>query len=188
MAERKARRARTDRRNLRQLLVGGDRRSLAQSNRARRVVEKFPERIAELAKLVDDPDWLVSVRAVDLLEKLAHNRPALVEPYKHIFIGPLADSEKWEVRLQVVRALSLFRWSEHEFHRVQEILERELHHPRIFVRAWALDSLATLAQTRPSLKPVVARQLRSFAASGQPSLVARARQIRQRLSTQHPAT
>ncbi len=40
----------------------------------------------------------------DLLEKVAHEHPEWVAPYKKVFIGPLAESDKWEIRLQIVRA------------------------------------------------------------------------------------
>src|SRR5690242_20142841 len=95
---------------LRSLLTGGDRRSMAQSKRARTLVEREPRRVTELARLVNDSDWLVALRALDLLEKIAHEHADWVRPYKRVFIGALADSERWEFHLQVVRALPLFRW------------------------------------------------------------------------------
>ena len=51
---------------LKPLLSGGDRRSIAQSDRARVLVEKDPALVAELAALANDADWLVSQRALDL--------------------------------------------------------------------------------------------------------------------------
>lgn len=97
---------------LRSLLSGGDRRSLAQAMRAMAIVHRDPKRyVPELAKLADEdgrPDrdagWLVSMRAIDLLEKLAHENVAWVDPVRSVFLGHLADSESWEIRLQVVRA------------------------------------------------------------------------------------
>jgi hypothetical protein len=58
---------------MRKLLSGGDRRSLAGSERVRAVVRGGPERVAELAALAKDGDWLVTMRAMDLLEKVAHD-------------------------------------------------------------------------------------------------------------------
>ena len=165
---------------LRGLLSGGDRRSIAESNRARAIVEREPSLIGELARLTSDEDWLVSLRALDLLEKLAHERWEWVEPYKHVFIGPLADSDKWEVRLQVVRALPLFRWTSAQQRRVESILTENVNFPQAFVRAWALDSLATFAERTPRLRPSVERGLRSFERSSSKALKARARSIRSR--------
>ena len=60
----------------------------------------------------------MSQRALDLLEKLAHEHADWIEPYKTIFIGPLAKSDKWEIRLQIVRALPLFQWTPAQARRV----------------------------------------------------------------------
>jgi hypothetical protein len=166
--------------SLRALLSGSDRRSVAQSKRARAVVERAPDRIAELAELAGDHDWLVSMRALDLLEKLAHDRPDWVQPHKRLFIGPLADSDQWEIRLQIVRALPFLRWTSRERQRVVEILRRDVLHPQKFVRAWSLDSLATLAERDASLVDVVQRGLDEFDRSPSKALRARARLIRTR--------
>ena len=168
--------------SLRKFFVGGDRRSIAQSARALVAVRKEPDRAAELAALTRDEDWLVSQRALDLLEKLGRECPEWIEPHKGVFIGPLADSDRWEVRLQIVRALPLFRWKPAERSRVLAILRRDARHPQKFVRAWALDSLATFAREDPTLRPIVLRHLRSFERSGSKALAARARRVRERFS------
>jgi hypothetical protein len=167
--------------SLRGFLLGGDRRSLARSSRALALVWAKPERVAELAAITLDEDWLVSQRALDLLEKLARVRPELIEPHKHVFIGPLADSDKWEVRLQIVRALPLFQWKTAEQSRVLAILRRDVRHPQKFVKAWALDSLARFAEKDPALRPIVLRHLKIFESSGSKALAARARHVRERL-------
>lgn len=164
------------------LLSGGDRRSIAQSNRVRTLIEQRPSRVKELAALTSNNDWLVTQRAVDLLEKLAHEYPEWVEPYKQVFIGPLADSDKWEIRLQIVRALPLFRWTAAQRQRVESILLDNIAFPQTFVRAWALDSLTTLAEHSTKLMPIVLRHVEAFARSPKKALQARARAIRARLA------
>jgi hypothetical protein len=169
---------------LRRLLSGGDRRMLAQANRVLALVRETQGRVRQLAALTKDADWLVSMRAMDVLEKLARERAAAVQPYKKLFIGALADSEEWEVRLQVVRALPLLSWTARERARVVDILLRDVNHPKKFVRAWALDSLATFARGNAALGKVVMLHLERFEASGSKALAARARSIRKRL---HPS-
>jgi hypothetical protein len=162
--------------SLRKLLSGADRRSIAGSERARALVRRTPARISEVAALAKDKDGdlLVSMGALDLLEKLAHERPDWVQPHKRLFIGPLADSDRWEVRLQVVRALPFLKWTPRERKRVIEILTRDVEHPQKFVRAWALDSLATLGRGDSER-------------SGSKALETRARHIRDRLDRGDPA-
>jgi hypothetical protein len=142
--------------------------------------------VADVAALARDEDPLVSQRALDLLEKLAQDQPEWIEPYKRLFIGALADSDRWEVRLQIVRALPLFRWKSTERSRVLAVLRRDVRHPQKFVRAWALDSLGTLAQKDPTLRPFVLRHLRGFERSGSKALAARARHVRERLARDRP--
>jgi len=166
---------------LRPLLVGGDRRSQARSKNALAKVCADRAGVAELVALVEDEDWLVSMRALDLLEKLSHTRPSWIAPYKRVFIGAAADSDKWEMRLQIVRALPLFAWSAAQERRVLQILQRDAAYPQTFVRAWALDSLASFASKKPRLRPLVRRHLRAFERSGSKALAARARKIRERL-------
>jgi hypothetical protein len=141
-------------RKFRTLLSGGDRRGIADS---------------------------AKVRALDLLEKFAHEHPDWVAPYKKVFIGPLAESDRWEIRLQIVRALPLFRWTPTQARRVEAILTANIDFPQTFVRAWALDGLATLSVRRPRLAPLVLQQLDRFARSPGKALQARARAIRERL-------
>jgi len=168
---------------IRSLLTGGDRRSIADSAQVRALVEAQPALIKHLAALTKDGNWLVSQRAIDLLEKLAHDHRDWVEPYKRVFIGPLAASDKWEIRLQIVRALPLFTWTPAQLQRVEAILLDNVAFPQTFVRAWALDGLSQLVAQRPKLRPVVLRHLRAFERGESKALKARAKHIRARLAT-----
>ena len=167
---------------LRDLLTGGDRRSIARSADVRALVESDPTRVAELAGLTDDGDWLVQQRALDLLEKLAHDHTDWVAPHKTVFLGSLAESDKWEIRLQIVRALPLFSWSAAQRKRAEAILVENVEFPQTFVRAWALDSLASFSTSNPKLRPIVERQLNAFERSDSKALQARARKIRERIA------
>jgi hypothetical protein len=117
------------------LLSGRDRRSLANSANAQEIIRRESHRVSEIVALTQDDDWLISMRALDLLEKLAHDHSDWIAPYKEVFIGELAESDKWEIRLQIVRALPLFNWTPTERRRVTEILLRDVNHPKTFVKA-----------------------------------------------------
>ena len=71
---------------LRALLAGGDRRSIAQVERARRLVQADPSRTGEVAALCTDGDPLVQMRAFDLLEKLARDDATSVAPFQRVFL------------------------------------------------------------------------------------------------------
>ncbi len=168
-------------RNLRALLAGGDRRSIGGSAKVKALILADPARVADLAVLASDADALVSMRAMDLLEKFAHDRPDWIQPHRWLFIGPLADSERWEIRLQIVRALPLLAWDAVEKKRVLAILQRDVNHQQKFVRAWALDSLSVFALRDGRLLPGVFSRLSEFERSGSRALATRARHIRARI-------
>ncbi len=172
----------TGAKTLRSLLAGGDRRSIGESARARALVLANPGRVSDLAILANDGDELVAMRAMDILEKIAHDHPDWIQPHRWLFIGPLADSEKWEIRLQIVRALPLLTWDPVEKKRVLAILQRDVNHPQKFVSAWALDSLSVFALRDRRLLSGVLSRLSEFEKSGTKALATRARHIRARLS------
>ncbi len=167
-------------RSLRAMLLGGDRRSIAGSNGVLAMLRVHPERVAGVAALAEDSDWLVSLRALDVLENLVHEHADWVDPYRHLFIGPLADSETWEVRLQVVRALPYLHWTRQERSGFSPSCAGTSRIPGAFVAAWALDGLARFALDDARLLSEVRRYLSVFEGSGRTALAVRARHIRRR--------
>lgn len=78
--------------SLRELLSGGDRRSVARSPRARALIENARSASPSSSTSSGGDDWLIAMRAIDLLEKLAHDHPDCVQTHKRVFIGPLATA------------------------------------------------------------------------------------------------
>ncbi|HZP87179.1 MAG TPA: HEAT repeat domain-containing protein [Burkholderiales bacterium] len=183
-AKRSERETRTESndRSLRALLVGGDRRSIARSNEALAILRAHPHRLAELVRLTEDSDWLVVMRAMDLLEKLAHEQPDWIQPYRALFIGPLAQHESWEIRLQIARALPLLKWTAKEREKVVSILTEYANDRQTFVKAWAVDSLAKFAEGDAALLASVEQLLEELERSESRALESRARLIRKRLN------
>jgi hypothetical protein len=63
--------------SIRTLLAGSDRRSSAHSKQALERFGSDPACVTALVELTDDADWLVSMRAIDLLEKACSQSPRL---------------------------------------------------------------------------------------------------------------
>jgi hypothetical protein len=166
---------------LRRLLDGRDSRSLAQSAAARTLIEARPARIAVLAALAGHANWVVAMRAFDLLEKIARAHPAWVQPHRAVLLTA-ATHDQWLIRLQAVRGLPLLTWTPRERAEVVGALRANVRSAHLFVRAWSLDGLATLALGQRSLLPEVRRWLGVFERSPSAALRARARHIRARLN------
>lgn len=174
---------------LRALLVGGDRRSIARSNEALALLRADQARVVELVRLVHDRDWLLVMRAMDLMEKLVHEHPEWIQPYRDLFIGPLAEHQSWEIRLQIARALPLLRCqTPAERRQVVTILLGYVKHPQKFVKAWSVDGLSRLAVGDVPLTRVVEGLIQDLENSGSPALSSRARQIRTRLNASAATT
>jgi hypothetical protein len=92
------------------------------------------------------------------------------------------------MKLQIVRALPLFRWTPTQQRRVEAILLACVDDPQTFVRAWALDSLASFSRRSAKLRPTVERYLRVFERSPSKALQARARNIRRRMASEASTT
>ncbi len=165
---------------LRDLLTGGDRRSIAHASQALAFARDDSEAVAELACLTSDTDPLVAMRACDVLEKLLHEDVTQVQPYKDVFIRQL-QSPFWESRLQCVRALPLFHWSAEERPAVIQALRERIDDEQKFVRCWALDGFALLVAADPGVRAELDQRLAEFLGSGVPSMQARARAIVKRL-------
>jgi hypothetical protein len=168
--------------DLRALLIGKDRRSVARAKDALQWLRADRNRIDQLIRLTTDTDWLIVMRAMDLLEKLAHEKPEWIQPHRNVLIGPLAEHDSWEIRLQIARALPLLNWPAAEKSRAVSILEGYTADTQKFVKAWALDSLAQFAMHDVALMPKVEKLLTQFEHSGSKSLLARARRIREFLA------
>lgn len=164
--------------HLRDLLTGGDRRSLARAEEALAIARQDPRAVDELAALTADPDGLVAYRACDVLEKLVQDEPEAMLRHRLLFVERMA-SDMWETRLQCVRAVGRFLWPSDEVAGVLEALRPRLDDSQIFVRAWALDSFAALAP--PELRAEVDARIDAFLQSRSKALQARARAVARRL-------
>jgi len=165
---------------LRDLLTGGDRRSIARAGEALSVARSDRAAVDELALLTGDADHLVAQRACDVLEKLLRERHEWVQPHKGVFLA-LVDSPFWETRLQCVRAIPLFDWSREERLEAMCALRKRVDDDQKFVRSWALDGFALMAAGDPSRRAELDARISEFLSSGVPSMQARARAIAKRL-------
>jgi len=164
---------------IRSLLDDEDRRSIAGSDQVLPFALNDEQIVKELALMLDDENPLVAMRALDLLEKVARVNPDLVQPHRRWVYE--FESDLWEVQLQLARIYPLLKWTPEQEVQVISRLQSLVGHEQLFVKAWALDSLATFSVKHPELRPEVDRLVNEFLASPHGSLKARAREIAKRL-------
>ncbi len=161
--------------SIRSLLEGEPRKSQAGSNQALEMLLRDGSLVDELVACVDDPDELVQMRALDLIDKVARKEPEWTEPHRGLLLREYHRLPLWENRLQVARALGLFSWEGSEHERAVEILMELVEDEQPFVKAWALDSLAVLSVRDESLRGFVRHRLEDHLQTGTKSMAARAR-------------
>ena len=158
-----------------QALSGGDRRSIG---RADWVVEHAlgaPERFAEIIAGLDDADPVVCVRAADVAEKVSRAHPEWLAPHRTVLLARMATAPDKEVRWHLAQMAPRLPLEERERERVVERLLQWLDDQSRIVQASALTALAELSANDLRLRRKVVGLAEALAASGPPSLRARAR-------------
>lgn len=158
-------------------LRGGDRRSIGRVPQIVQEVSKNPELAGELVVGLVNDDPIIRMRAADALEKVSKERPALLEPFKDIFLSAAADSEQQEVRWHLAQMLPRLKLSQKEKDGVVSILLGYLEDRSSIVKVCAMQALAELAvndqRLVSSVKPVIERACRQ----GTPAMRARGRKL-----------
>jgi hypothetical protein len=88
----------------------------------------------------------------------------------------LMTSEAWTVRMLVCRMLARVAWPPSEYKLVRDFALEQVRDKNTFVRAWALDALASFAVFDESLREGVLDLINETLASGPPSMRVRARE------------
>ena len=82
---------------IREMLSGGDLRSIGRVPEVLGVMEKDPERMSELVRCLESGDPVVRSRAADALEKVTAKRPGLLKQFKEVLLREAAGSAQQEV-------------------------------------------------------------------------------------------
>ena len=159
-------------------LAGGDRRSVGRTDEVVDDVLADPARVAELFDGLDGDDPIIRMRAADAIEKASRRQPALLGPYKARVLHHLATAAQPEVQWHTAQMAVRLALSDEE---VASAVARLKHlfaeSASRIARANAIDALAQLADTRPSLKAEVKRLVAAALASETPAVSARARKV-----------
>ncbi len=89
------------------LRAGGHSNSLGRSAEVLELLRRDAARLDELVACLEDDDAWVRMRAVDTLEKLVREDPALGQPYLGRILGDLARSDQPSVQWHVAQLLDL---------------------------------------------------------------------------------
>ncbi|MGA8224151.1 MAG: hypothetical protein WB780_21070 [Candidatus Acidiferrales bacterium] len=163
-------------------LVGGDRRSIGRSNEFVAEVLRHPSRLGPLFEGLVNDDPLVRMRAADAIEKVSVQRPELLQPFKRQLLAIAGRSEQQEVRWHAALMIPRLALTARERALAVDILFDYLRDRSSIVKTFAMQALASLADTDSSLRARVLPLLEELAEIGTPAMRARGRKLLRHLN------
>lgn len=172
--------------DFRRMLAVGDRRTTGKAEEVAAMVLAEPARIDALFDCLDVPDPGLRMRAADALEKISHERPELLAPWRRRVLGDIASIPQQEVQWHVAQMIPRLPLTEDDLPRVLAILAEYLATTRSnIVRVMSLQSLADLAGMGWLPPQEAVEAIAPWAGDQQPpSVRSRARRLLARLQKQ----
>jgi hypothetical protein len=165
------------RKNILALLEGGDRRMIGQSDRVAAMVREDTKLFPQLMAGLWSEDPLVRMRAADAAEKVTRKHRELLQPYKKELLGLMSDSREQELRWHVAVMVPRLILNARERQTAVFWLINYSEDRSSIVKTFALQGLADMAESEPSLQPRVAEILREATRNGTPAMKARSRKL-----------
>ncbi len=113
------------------------------------------------------------LRARDL-ERASRSDPSVLD--KQELLALMVADDAWSVRMHLCRMLPKLTWTGEEYAEIREFVFRQAEDDNTFVRAWALDALASFACTDKSIRPKVLEMIERALSTEPPSVRVRARE------------
>lgn len=120
---------------------------------------------------------MIALRAKDL-ERTSRKDPSVLDTKELL---AMLDCSDWSVRMHVCRMLSRVEWNPEEYAEVLQFAQEQVKEDNTFVRAWALDALASFAVNDASIRDDVYRLLDVAISTGTAAIRVRAREGLKRL-------
>ncbi len=163
-----------------QLLSGGDRRSLGRAAIVSKAV-KTDRDLDQLFPLVYSSDRTVAMRAIDTLEKTTRANPGYLSSRGGELMNLARNTTNKEIKWHIAQLLPRISWTSKEYQRVFALLNYWALNPNEskIVRANALEAMHDLCRQTSNNRSweLFRRALRNAQRNPTPSLAARARRL-----------
>jgi len=164
-------------RNILELLTGGDRRSIGRADEVAAAVSKNLALFPALMKGWWSEDPLVRMRTADATEKITRNKPHLLGPYRRELLGLMAEAKQRELRWHLAAMVPRLPLDVKERRVASSLLRSYLEDDSSIVKTSALQALADLAADQASIHLEIIELLRQSARKGTPAMKARSRKL-----------
>jgi len=155
---------------------------IGHSDRVAAMVCDDPKLFPELISGLWSANPLVRMRAADAAEKVTRKHRELLQPYKKELLGLMIEAQAQELRWHLAVMVPRLPLNAKERQAAISSLHSYLEDRSSIVKTFALQGLADLAESVPSLRPRVVETLGEAARNGNPAMKARSRRLLLRLS------
>lgn len=163
---------------LRNLLKGGDLRSIGRSDEVAGEIMRRPALFREVFEGIFDEDPVVRARCADAAEKAAAKRPEILAPFRKRLIEEVSRVDQQEVRWHAAQMFGYLDLSRGEIRKVARMLFSWMETPgSSIVRVNSMQTLAGLALKERRLYGKLLPKIEEFQTTGSPSLKSRARKL-----------
>lgn len=170
-----------NRRTLRLLLEGGDRRSLGRAEEVLAIVKRDPGKIGVLMRCLWDSDPRVAMRAADVMEKFSRQRASLLQRYKRELLGLAAETTQQQLRWHLAVTIPRLQLTVAECERFAGILQNYLDDRSSIVKTFAMQGVLDLIRQAPDMREQVTELIRSLTRTGTAAMRARGRDLLKQL-------
>lgn len=163
-------------------LSSGDRRSIGRANEIAAFVLRNEAALPDLIAALGNQNDVVRMRAADALEKISAIRSDWVTPFADDLLDAVAKWNQQEIDWHVAQILPRLDLTPVQRDKAICVLFGFLAEQSRILRTFALTGLVEFSMRDPRLRNRVIPEVQRAAASGIPSLEARARKLIQRMS------
>ena len=165
------------RKNILELLKGGDRRTIGHANQVAKLVSEDTTLFTSLMEGLWSQNAIVRMRAADALEKVTRKDHSLLQPYKKELLGLMTETEQQELSWHLAAMTPRLELTAKERQMATSLLMHYLEARSSIVKTFALQGLAELAMDDATMRPQVLEILHAATRSGTPAMKARARKL-----------
>lgn len=168
--------------DIRELLNGGDLRSIGHVDAVVKIVENNPDRFEELMTGLTDDRPVVRMRSADAVEKVTRRHPELLRPHQATLVQQLYLATQQEVRWHLAQVMPRLTWAEEEATEIVRVLTSCIDtETSAIVIVNSLQTIFDLSAVLPRFRDELKDLLKIQLETGSPAVKSRCKKLLQKL-------
>ncbi|WP_214756284.1 hypothetical protein [Exiguobacterium sp. s157] len=168
--------------DIREVLSGGDLRSVGHVDAVVEFVGNDPDRFSELMTCSTDDRPVVRMRSADAMEKVTRHHPELLQAHQSSLFQQLQIATQQEVRWHLAQLMPRMTWTEEEAADIAHVLSDWIDtETSNIVIVNALQAIFDLSAVHPRFRDELKALLESQFETGSPAVKSRSKKLLQKL-------